>query len=319
MIVTFLVVVCLVLVTIVVGLALFAAWTVRRVEAAVPPLGRFVTVEGVRFHYVDQGAGPVVLMVHGLASQLRSFTFALSAQLPAYRLIILDRPGSGYSTAGASAGLDEQARLIAAFMRALDVRQAVVVGHSLGGAVALALAILHPDLVAGLALLAPATQLQGEPPKALSALAISSDPMRWIIGWTLAIPSSLRNRSRIQAALFKPDDVPDDFGTSGGHLLSLRPWTFRNASRDLMAIMESGPFLARFEEIKVPVSVLFGTGDRILDYRLHGGSLIGQIADVELELIENGGHMVPLSAPERSAAIIERVVAKAGLSPELAA
>jgi pimeloyl-ACP methyl ester carboxylesterase len=316
MIVTSLVVLLLFLMAIVVSLVLFAAWTARRVEAAVPPVGRFITVDGVRLHYVDQGSGPVLLMIHGLASQLQSFTFALSALLPAYRLIILDRPGSGYSQAAASATLDSQADLIAAFTRALGVKRALVVGHSLGGAVSLALAILHPDLVAGLALLAPATQLQGKPPKALSALAIQADLMRWIIGWTLAIPSSLRARSKIRAALFKPDPIPDDFGTRGGHLLPLRPWTFRNASRDLMAAMASGAYLTRYGEISVPVSVLFGTGDRILDYRLHGESLVSQIAGVDLELIENGGHMVPLSAPERSAAIIERVAARAGMVPE---
>ncbi len=301
-------------------LVAFSAWMGRRVETLVPPAGRFVSVDGVRLHYVDQGSGPVVLMIHGLASQLQSFTFALSSHLPGYRLVMLDRPGSGYSQVGPSASLKAQANLIAAFMRALDIDRALVVGHSLGGALALALALDHPDRVAALALLAPATQPQEEPPEALKALAIRSDALRWIVGWTLAVPAGLRNGPRTVKSLFAPDPVPSDFGTRGGGLLTLRPWTFRNAARDLAAAAEDlGPYAKRHREITRPVGVLFGTGDRILDYRLHGEGLRGQIPGLDLELVVEGGHMVPLSAPGRAAAFIQRMAAKVGLECERAA
>ncbi len=299
------------------GLVLFAFWTARRVEAAVPAIGAFITVGGVRLHYVDQGSGPVLLMIHGLASQLQSFTFALSARLPGCRLIILDRPGAGYSQPGPSAGLGAQAAIIAAFLRALDIDRALVVGHSLGGAISLALAVEHPGCVAGLALLAPASQGLDRPPAALKGLALRSDVMRWLIGWTLAAPSSLYAGPETLTALFGPDPVPANFGTRGGGFLTLRPWAFRNASRDLEgAALELSVYAARHREITVPVGVLFGSGDRILDYRLHGETLRNQIAGLDYEVIEQGGHMVPLSAPERSAAFIGRMAAKAGLACE---
>ena len=178
------------------------------------------------------------------------------------------------------------------------------------GAIALALAVTHPECVAGLALLAPASQFQDTVPPALRGLAIRSDLLRWIVGWTIAMPMGLRAGPKTAAILFGPDPAPDDFGTRGGALLALRPWTFRNASRDLLAAHDIGRYVARYGQIDMPVGVLFGTGDRILDHTLHGETLVTQIAGLDLELIELGGHMIPLSAPDRSAAFIVRMAAK---------
>ena len=99
------------------GLVAFSARTARQVEKAVPPLGRFIDVDGARIHYLDQGSGPPLLLIHGLAGQMRHFTHSLLDRLKSdYRVVILDRPGSGYSTRPpqASAAIDAQARTIGA-------------------------------------------------------------------------------------------------------------------------------------------------------------------------------------------------------------
>src|SRR5262245_48712944 len=121
------------------GLVWFTANTARKVEAALPPCGRFAEIDGERIHYVDTGgAGPAVVMIHGLAGNLLHFDYALAGRLASeFRLILVDRPGSGYSTraAGADAGLTAQAATIAKLIRALGLTRPLVVGHSLGGAV----------------------------------------------------------------------------------------------------------------------------------------------------------------------------------------
>ena len=102
----------------------FSARMTRRIEAAVPSNGRFVEVEGERFHYVEEGKGPPLVMIHGLMGSSRNLTYALSGQLAGqFRVITLDRPGSGYSTrhAGTPADLPGQARQIAAFIKTLDL------------------------------------------------------------------------------------------------------------------------------------------------------------------------------------------------------
>jgi pimeloyl-ACP methyl ester carboxylesterase len=86
-----------------------------------------------------------------------NFTHSLLGRLNRdFRVVILDRPGSGYSTrpADAPATISAQARIISRFCEELELGRPLIVGHSLGGAIALALALNHPERVAGLALLA---------------------------------------------------------------------------------------------------------------------------------------------------------------------
>src|SRR5262245_57604417 len=150
------------------GLGWFTANTARKVEAALPPCGRFTEIDGERIHYVDTGgAGPAVVMIHGLGGNLLQFEYALPGHLArASRLILVARPASGCSTraAGADASLTAQAATIAKLIRALGLTRPLVVGHSLGGAISLALALDHPDCVGGLALVAPLTRAQDEVP-----------------------------------------------------------------------------------------------------------------------------------------------------------
>ena len=171
---------CMTVALAVTALVAFTGWTAWQAERLVPPCGRFVTIDGVRLHIRDIGEGPAIVMLHGLASQLQTFSYEITDHLPGrYRIVLVDRPGCGYSepaTAGASLGI--QAAIVAGLMRELELGPAIVVGHSLGGAVALALALDHPELVAGLALLAPATLPQDDVPEALRFLAIRSDIAR---------------------------------------------------------------------------------------------------------------------------------------------
>src|SRR5690606_18301123 len=81
----------------------YFVWLTRRIardaEHAVPPRGRFVTVEGCDIHYVERGEGRPILMIHGLGGTLHHMRRPLMEEFgDGYRLIALDRPGSGYST-----------------------------------------------------------------------------------------------------------------------------------------------------------------------------------------------------------------------------
>ncbi|MDP9030199.1 MAG: alpha/beta hydrolase, partial [Pseudomonadota bacterium] len=152
----------------------FSARMTRRIEAAVPINGRFLEINGERFHYVDEGKGPPLVMIHGLMGSSRNLTYALSAQLREhFRVITVDRPGSGYSTrhAGTAADLPGQARQVASFIQTLDLDKPLVLGHSLGGAISLALALDHPHAVSGLILVAPLTHPQRLLPLVFMSLA----------------------------------------------------------------------------------------------------------------------------------------------------
>jgi pimeloyl-ACP methyl ester carboxylesterase len=309
---------CLVLVFVVAaiggGLVLFTVRTVRRVEAALPPAGRFVDVPGARLHVVERGQGPSLLLVHGLAGQLSHFTYGIVDQLATqYRVVAVDRPGSGYSvrTPGASAALGAQADVLAALIDTLQLGRPVVVGHSLGGAVALALAQRHRERVAGLALVAPLTHMVQSVSAAFKGLEISKPWLRTLAAWTLAVPVSIARRDEVLGLVFGPEAVPRDYATRGGGLLTLRPSHFIAASTDLVAIAEDLPgMVQRYGTMELPVNILYGRSDRLLNPHDQGEALAAKLPGAQFTLVE-GGHMLPITAPERTAQFIREAAARA--------
>ncbi len=209
------------------------------------------------------------------------------------------------------AGPRADAAIVAGLIRALDLGRPVLVAHSLGGAVALATALEHPDVVGGLALVAPLTHPVDEVPDVFRSLDISSPALRRFVAWTLAAPVAILLGERPLAAVFGPEPVTPDFAVGGGGLLTLRPQHFEGASADLVAARAEMPGLPeRYGAIDVPVGILFGTGDRILDPERHGCGVRSLIPGLKLELVE-GGHMLPLTQPDRVAALVRRVAREA--------
>jgi pimeloyl-ACP methyl ester carboxylesterase len=292
------------------GLAFFTYNTARKVRAALPPQGRLIDAGGVTFHVQERGDGPSLLLIHGLAGQMRHFNYGVAKHLSRqFRVITIDRPGSGYSVrpSSACADLSAQAAAIASLIGILKPGRAVVVGHSLGGAVALTLALEHPAHVSGLVLLAPLTHLpdHDQPPAAFRALAISSSLLRTMFAWTLAVPGAIVARHAVLDQVFGPEPVPQDFGTRGGGLLSLLPSQFIAASLDMQAVPARLPAIAsRYTTLAIPVHILFGRNDRILDWKINGEALAEKVRGARLTLVD-GGHMLPVTQPEMTAHFIE--------------
>jgi len=292
---------------VVAGLVAFSACTAWRVEKALPPRGQFVDVPGARIHYWEKGAGPAIVMVHGLGGQSGNFAFGVVEQLMnEFRVIVIDRPGAGYSTreSDASAALKGQAKFVADFIKALGLERPLLVGHSLGGAISLAVALEFPDTIGGLALVAPLTHLPPQTPEMFRPLDIPTSAVRWIVSWTLGVPIGILRGPGIVKRIFAPESVPKEFATRGGGLLSLRPWNFYNVSTDLVAASPGLPGLVeRYPTLRVPVGILYGTSDEVLDYREHGESMQKKVPGLQLKLVE-GGHMLPVTRPEVSAQFI---------------
>ncbi len=291
-----------------VGLAL-AGWSAliaRRAEALVPAEGSFVEVPGARLHYVDRGTGPAVVMIHGLMGQLRNFTELADRLAADHRVILVDRPGWGHSRlTGPRPGIAAQAEAIAALIRALELDRPLVVGHSYGGAVSLALALAHPELVRGLALIAPVTQPIAALPQVFRPLALPA-VLRPAIAALFAAPMAVRGGAKGAAQVFAPDPVPADFGTRGGGALAVRPKSFLTGTHDVAAGHELPGMVARYGAITVPVAILFGRDDAVLDPTLNGEVTAAAIPGGSIDLID-GGHMPLIVRADETAAWLRAV------------
>lgn len=292
------------------GLVLFTRRTARRVQTAVPPQGYFVDVPGGRLHVREQGSGPALLLLHGLGGHMGTFTYGVAARLAnEFRVVTVDRPGSGYSPrlAGTAADLPAQAAVLAGLIAQLGLGRPLVVGHSLGGAVALQLALAHPDHVGGLALIAPLTHPTNGIPAAFRALTISPRWLRQVFAWTLAVPAAIKRRQQVLGQLFGPETAPADYALRAGALLGLRPSHFLATADDLAALPAHLPGLsARYGELRVPLWVLGGTDDQILSWQQHSKVLAGQVPGATLHQVPGAGHMLPVTQPARTADFIRQ-------------
>lgn len=297
------------------SLVLATLWIAAKTERLVPPVGKFIEVDGNRIHYVDQGEGLPIVFLHGLGAQLHHFRHTLFGRLGAgYRLIALDRPGAGYSVraSGATGRLPEQAEIVRRFIEALRLEKPLVVGHSLGGAIALTLAVEHPEAISGIALLAPLTHMEAGGREKFGSLYIPSRLWRWIMSYTVAIPTSLRYARPTMEFIFAPQVLPGDYMVGGGGWLGLRPAHFYAMSSDVVAIeRDLGRIEKRYGEIAMPAGILFGDADRVTTFHTQGAPMRSRIEGLDFELVEGMGHMPQFVAPERIVAFIERVANRA--------
>jgi pimeloyl-ACP methyl ester carboxylesterase len=277
-------------------LAMLTSVAVSRAERLAPPLGRFCEVPGGRLHYTDQGSGPAIVLIHGLAGNLRNFAPELVEHLArGHRVIALDRPGSGYSTAsGRQPDLHGQAAMVAALIETLELGPVVLAGHSLGGALSLALVEARPDLVSRLTLIAPLTQAISDVPPQFALLMIPSRLLRRLVAWLLLGPVGLLAGRASKVPAFDPDPVPARFESVGGGGLLFRPTTFDAASLDAQSVRAVMPGLvAGYGKITVPVAVLFGKDDQILSPARNGEEFVTQLGGPAQCTLVEGGHMLP--------------------------
>ncbi|MEX0645623.1 MAG: alpha/beta hydrolase [Parvularculaceae bacterium] len=291
-------------------------WAVWRAEKNAPPIGKFVEVDGERLHVVDipaqEGAtGPPVILIHGASVNLRDMMLALGEPLSKnHRVLIFDRPGRGYSSRPADGWrLDVQAGLIHAAARALGAERPIIVGQSLGGAVALAYALQYQDEMAGLVLLAPVSH------KWPGGVAWYNSVSGWPVAGTLlrrrVIPiyGPLAARPGVRKS-FAPDIEPDGYYDRSGLTLLFRPKDFRANAEDLRHLkIQVVAMSARYGELRLPTAILTGDKDVTVSPEIHSKTLAREIPGAVLDLLPGTGHALHHSQTGRVLAAIERLSA----------
>ena len=303
------------------GVAVLFNWALARfIELLVPPIGRFVEVGGLSLHVADSGprpglSEPPLLFIHGLLGQLNEFAYALATRFPERRVVLIDRPGAGYSQTAHPQTLAEQAKTVARAIEALGLEKPLVVGHSLGGAVALALALDHRDRIGGLALVAPLTHLVAAQPKILGELARRGRFACWLTAWTFGPVVTLLRSGMARDMVFAPDPMPARFWSLGGGLLAARPSALLAAASDVLTQPRELPgMIRRYGALDLTIGVLYGEGDKLLDPERQGVDFCAEAPGAELTRVA-GGHMLPLTRPGETETFIRGVLAR--MTPKL--
>ena len=250
------------------GTAIVNRRATTRAERDNPPLGRFLTIDGLRLHYLEQGAGDALVLLHGNGSMIEDFKSSGLMDLAAehYRVIAFDRPGYGHSDRPRSIiwTADQQADLIRRALERLNASRAIILGHSWGASVAVALALRHPDVVKGLVL---ASGYYYPKPRAdalmlsVPALPVIGDIIRHTISpviGRLAWPQMLRK-------IFGPRPVPAKFAGFPQEM-ALRPSQIRASAAEAALMMPAALSHATdYASLKMPVAIIAGEQDRLID------------------------------------------------------
>ncbi len=280
--------------------AIYNTKRARDAERKHPPIGRFLEVDGVRLHYVDYGQGEPVVLIHGNGTMLQDFTVSgmvddLSAR---HRVIVFDRPGYGYSDR--PRGLwtwRRQATLLEHALYQLGIRQAIVLGHSWGTLVAVALALQAPALVRSLVLASgyyyPTVRADVfvlSPP----AIPLLGDVMRY----TVSPPIARRILPRMIQKAFDPAPVAKRFDRLFPKEMMVRPWQLRAAAEDSALMIPGATELQdHYRELIMPVLILAGTDDQIADVGRQSQRLHRELPGSRFISFSGLGHMIHHSAP----------------------
>ncbi len=286
----------------------------KQAEAENPPQGRFVTVDGVRLHYIERGEGPVLVLLHGNGVMAKDFEHSglLDRAAEHYSVIVFDRPGFGYSERPRSKVWtpQAQARLLHHALQELGVESAIVLGHSWGTMVALSMALEAPDFVRGLVLLSGYyyPSLRADVLTSGPAIPLVGDLMRYtvspLVGRMLWRPIAKR--------AFAPQQVDPRFRELPVWMI-LRPKQMRASAAETAMMIPSATSLAkRYSELKVPAIVMAGTKDLIADFGHNSERLSERIPDGELQLQPGVGHMTHYAHPDQVMAAVDSIAARVG-------
>jgi pimeloyl-ACP methyl ester carboxylesterase len=261
---------------------------------AAPP-SRFVNVDGIDVHVRDEGQGPPLVLLHGTGASLHTWDGWARALAPRRRIVRLDLPGFGLTGPAPDGDYrpERYVRLVVALLDKLGIERADVAGNSLGGRVALLLALDHPARVRKLVLI-DAAGYSDPPPPALFRMArnpVGKVLLRWLT------PEFLVRRN-LREVYGDPDRVDE------ATVHRYQDLARRAGNRDALIDRLNGPpspvLASRLGELKLPVLIQWGAKDRWIPLANGEGFQRG-IAGSQLAIYPDAGHVPMEEIPEVTA------------------
>jgi pimeloyl-ACP methyl ester carboxylesterase len=258
----------------------------------------YVNVDGTRLRYVVTGSGPAVVLLHTLRTQLDMFQKVIPELASHFQVFALDYPGHGHSDApNASYDAEFFASIVARFLDSLDIRNAILAGESIGGAISLLLAARRNPRVRGVLAVNPYDYDRGRGLRRSSALAnavVGMNSLPLVGGAFGHVQPYFAVKRILEGGVYRASALPSALvselhaaGTRPGH-----PRAFTQLVRHWPSWEEAR---AEYGNIEVPVLLLYGDHDwshvaeREADHRDVPGS--------GMRVVKDAGHFLALDAP----------------------
>jgi pimeloyl-ACP methyl ester carboxylesterase len=264
----------------------------QRYPAGTPFRAQYRTVDGTRLRLIDTGTGTPVVFIHGFGASMYGWRYQLPPTVAAgYRVVAIDNRGFGFSEKPAHGYTNAAyARLVVALLDSLGIASAVLVGHSMGGAIAAEVALQYPDRVRGMVLIDAA----GYGVRWPGVLKLARWPFvgavatrfraRWItariLRSTFADPSKVTEADVDQ--YYAPVPEPE-FGRALRGVL--REFTFDSLG-------------GRLGRVQAPTLILWGDADRWIALR-DGTRFARELPRSEFVVVARTGHDAPEESPDR--------------------
>jgi pimeloyl-ACP methyl ester carboxylesterase len=281
----------------------------RAAEAAFPPTGALIKVDGFTVHVHQEGAGPDLVLIHGASANTRDYTFDMVGKLAnLYRVTVFDRPGLGWSDDIGAAGLSPQgqaAHLIKA-ARQLGLQNPLLMAQSYGASVALSWAL--QDKVAGLVLVAGAMMpWQGRALGAFYEVAQTGLGGVTAVPLIAAFPPYDYARKALEGVA-APEMPPQGYADYIGLPLILRRNSIRVNARQVGRLKSHiREMLPDYPRLTLPIEILHGTADQVTFASVHSEPLHRLLPQSRLTLLQGAGHMAHHTRQAEVIAAIDRL------------
>jgi pimeloyl-ACP methyl ester carboxylesterase len=257
--------------------------------------GYVVTIDGRQTHFVKRGSGPAVVLLHGFNMDLNTWIANIDVLARHFTVYALDLWGFGYSTRGPlDWGYDLYSTQIAGFLDHLELGRAHLVGHSMGGGVAVAFAANHPERVDRLVLVGSV----GEPRPPTNRERLFRLP--WLPEMLLALPTdTVRRRNLLDFWIHDPELL-----TEGTFHTLTRFQKIEGSTRAALEILRRDFFNSLDREVDGlavlghPAMLVWGRFDRAVPVDI-GWALHGRIPGSRFEVLDRSSHLPNFDEPDR--------------------
>lgn len=272
-------------------------------EQLADPDSQFVDVNGVTTHYKEMGQGePALVLLHGFASSTYTWREVMAPLAASHRVMAFDRPAFGlterplrdqWQDGQNPYSAPAQADLTVGLMDQLGIDQAVLVGNSAGGTIAMLTALNHPERVKALILVDPAIYSGGGSPALVRPLL--QTPQMQHLGPLLARNIQRWGYQFGQSAWHDPSKFTDEIWQN--YIKPLQAENWDRALWELTAASRPLDLPKRFDELNIPILVITGDDDRIVP--TEQSVRLARELGAELAVLPNCGHVPQEECPQQ--------------------